>query len=76
LVQQANNSAAGLVTLLVDRFPCFRDEGRFEKKPVQFLKRAQIFAADLWAACGGQGHGRFDDIDKLTMFAGECLRTD
>jgi hypothetical protein len=73
LIQKANHSAAGLVNLLVERFPCFRDEGRFEKKPVQFLKRAQIFVADLWAAFRGEGHGQFNDIDKLTMFAGKSF---
>ena len=33
------------------------------------MKRAQIFVADLWAAFEGEGLGRFDDIDSITMFA-------
>jgi hypothetical protein len=37
---------------------------------VRFLKRAQIFVADLWAAFDGEGYGEFNDIDKITMFAG------
>jgi hypothetical protein len=70
LIERANHSAAGLVNLLAEHFPCFRDEARFEGKTVRFLKRAQIFVADLWAAFEGEGFGKFDDIDKITMFAG------
>jgi hypothetical protein len=58
------------VNLLADKFPCFQDEGTFEKKKVRFLKRAQIFVADLWAAFDGKDYGEFNDIDKITMFAG------
>lgn len=70
LIEDAKGSAAGLVNLLAERFPCFKDEARFEKKKVRFLKRAQIFVADLWAAFEGEGYGNFKDIDKITMFAG------
>jgi hypothetical protein len=58
------------VNLLAEKFPSFRDEGTFERKKVRFLKRAQIFVADLWAAFDGEGYGEFNDIDKITMFAG------
>jgi hypothetical protein len=70
LIEEADHSAARLVNLLATHFPGFRDEARFEGRTVRFLKRAQIFVADLWAAFDGQGYGRFDDIDKITMFAG------
>jgi hypothetical protein len=70
LVNEANGSAARLVNTLGDRFACFRDEARFEKRTVRFMKRAQIFVADLWAAFGGESFGRFDDINAITMFAG------
>ena len=60
-----------LVNTLGEHFPCFRDEFTFEERKVRFLKRAQIFVADLWAAFDGQGYGAFDDIDKITMFAGK-----
>jgi hypothetical protein len=70
LIQRANHSAARLVNMLADYFPNFRDECRFEGKKVRLLKRAQIFAADLWAAFEGQSYGEFNDIDKITMFAG------
>lgn len=56
--------------MLADRFPCFRDEAKYEGKKVRFLKRAQIFVADLWAAFNGESYGEFNDIDKITMFAG------
>ncbi|KAF2120755.1 hypothetical protein BDV96DRAFT_565467 [Lophiotrema nucula] len=69
LVEDAKGSAAGLVNLLAERFPCFRDESKFEGKKVRFLKRAQIFVADLWAAFEGESYGSFNDIDKITMFA-------
>lgn len=75
LVQRANHSAAGLANLLAEYFPSFRDETRFEGRKVRFLKRAQIFVADVWACFDGQGHGQFDDIDKITMFAGTCPST-
>jgi hypothetical protein len=70
LIQDAKNSAASLVNLLAERFPCFNDEAKFERKKVRLLKRAQIFVADLWAAFEGEGYGEFNDIDKVTMFAG------
>jgi hypothetical protein len=70
LIEDANKSAAGLVNLLAKHFPCFNDEAKFERKKVRFLKRAQIFVADLWAAFDGQDYGEFNDIDKITMFAG------
>lgn len=69
LIEDAKGSAAGLVNLLADHFPCFKDEATFERKKVRFLKRAQIFVADLWAAFDGEGYGAFNDIDKITMFA-------
>ncbi|EEP79792.1 conserved hypothetical protein [Uncinocarpus reesii 1704] len=68
-IEEANNSAAGLVNLLAENFPCFRDEAKFDGKTVRFYKRAQILVADIWACFRGKKYGRFDDIDKITMFA-------
>ena len=70
MISQANGSAASLVNLLVQEFPSLRDEASFHGKRVRFFKRAQIFVADLWACFEGQGFGKFDDIDAITMFAG------
>ena len=36
---------------------------------VSFLKRAQIFAADVWYRFNGKGYGEFKDINTITMFA-------
>lgn len=71
LIEEADHSAGKLVNLLAKHFPCFRDEGRFEGRKVRFLKRAQIFVADLWAAFNGKSYGEFYDIGHLTMFAGK-----
>lgn len=70
LIDEADHSAGKLVNLLAKHFPCFRDEGRFDGRKVRFLKRAQIFVADLWAALNGTGYGEFYDINHITMFAG------
>jgi hypothetical protein len=71
LLEQANHSAAGLVNLLAEYFPSFRDETRFEGRRILFMKRAQIFVADVWACFDGEGPGFFNDIEKITMFAGK-----
>ena len=71
LIAEADGSAAALVNLLARDFACFRDEHRFDgrRKPVRFLKRAQILVADVWACFEGESYGAFRDIDKITMFA-------
>lgn len=40
---------------------------------MRFYKRSQILVADLWACFQGEGYGKFNDIDTLTMFAGERI---
>ncbi len=71
VISAAKGSAAGLVNLLARDFACFRDEFPFpgRRRPVRFLKRAQILVADLWACFQGESYGAFRDIDKITMFA-------
>ncbi|MCJ1346000.1 hypothetical protein MMC31_004211 [Peltigera leucophlebia] len=69
-IEEANGSAAALVNLVVENFPCFRDEACFDGKKVRFYKRAQILVADLWACFEGESYGNFHDIDTITMFAG------
>jgi hypothetical protein len=70
-IEAADRSAAALVNLLARDFSCFRDEFQFEnrRKPIRFLKRAQILVADLWGCFNGEDYGRFSDIDKITIFA-------
>jgi hypothetical protein len=68
LVEAAGNSAATLVELLAE-MPYFRDVQACGGVQVPFYKRAQLTAADLALAFGGDGPGRFTDIDQLTIFA-------
>ncbi len=60
----AGASATGLATRL-GTWECFADSSRYGELTIPFLKRAQITAADLARA----GVARFDDLDRLTMFA-------
>jgi hypothetical protein len=71
VIEAAQGSAGKLVNLLAKHFSAFGDECRFEGRRVRFLKRAQIFVADVWAALRGAGRAAFDDVDQLTMFAGK-----
>jgi hypothetical protein len=68
LVDAAAGRAARLVELLT-QMPLYRDVSRYADLDVPLYKRAQITAADLALAFGGEGPGRFDDLDLLTMFA-------
>ncbi|KAF6025076.1 C9orf64 [Bugula neritina] len=68
-IAKANGEARKLLQLVTENFSCFRDEGVFNGRKVSFYKRAQILVADLWACFEGEGLGRFDDIDSITMFA-------
>lgn len=71
-IYSAHYSAASLVNLLAESFPCFRDETTFHGRRVRLYKRAQILVADLWACFNGESYGAFQDIEKVTMFAGKC----
>lgn len=76
LVRTAQGSSERLVELVVANFPGFRDEAVYRGEQVFFYKRAQIFAADVWAAYGRRVCTKdspaafaFHDVDRLTMFA-------
>lgn len=69
LIEQAQESAVQLVWHVVESFPSFRDEAQYKGGRIFFWKRAQIFAADLSAAYGGEGLGCFHDLRRLTAFA-------
>jgi hypothetical protein len=64
VVDSARGSAAALVERLAG-WDCFADTSAYDGLVLPFLKRAQIAAADLHRA----GVARFDDLDRLTMFA-------
>ncbi len=68
LVEDAAGSAAKLVEMLAE-MPYFRDVAKYDEIEVPFYKRAQLTAADLFLAFGGEGFGRFEDLDRLTIFA-------
>ncbi|RKP09934.1 hypothetical protein THASP1DRAFT_28297 [Thamnocephalis sphaerospora] len=68
-IRQCQGSALRLLALITKQFPCYRDEGAFMGRTVQYFKRAQILIADIWACFEGQGLGEFHDIDQITMFA-------
>ena len=67
-LEAAQGSAAQLVELLAE-MPLYRDVSSHEGFEVPFYKRAQLTAADLAAAFGGEDWGRFRDLDRLTCFA-------
>lgn len=68
LVESAEQSAVGLATTLTQRAP-WNDTATYNGELVAFHKRAQLAAATLHRTFGGVGHGRFDDLADLTIFA-------
>ena len=67
-IEAANHQAALLVRVL-SKQPLFRDVSTYHGIDVPFYKRSQLLASDLSLAFGGDGLGRFDDLDHLTIFA-------
>ena len=68
-VESAGGSAVKLAELLAEKLSSFRDVSEYLGKKALFLKRAQIFAADLYGAFGGKKWGGFEDMNELTAFA-------
>ncbi|HOD36718.1 MAG TPA: queuosine salvage family protein [Syntrophales bacterium] len=68
LIEAAGDSAERLVGIL-SGMPFFNDVEQCGPLRVPFFKRAQITAADLSLAFDGDGWGRFEDLDRLTIFA-------
>jgi hypothetical protein len=64
VLDHAGGSAEALVALLA-RWACFADTSTYDGLEIPFLKRAQIAAADLHRS----RVTRFEDLDRLTMFA-------
>jgi Queuosine salvage protein len=69
LVQAAGGSAVSLARILAEKLNSFRDIADYQGKKVYFYKRAQLFAADLHGAFGGEEWGSFRDMGELTSFA-------
>jgi hypothetical protein len=68
LVERAEHSVEQLAALLI-QMPSFNDVAHYQGRNVPLFKRAQITGADLWIAFGGEGWGRFDDLERLTIYA-------
>jgi hypothetical protein len=68
LLADCQKSAVGLAKI-VAAWPGFADVSMHDGMHVPIYKRAQILAADMHLALGGQGLADFDDLDQLTIFA-------
>lgn len=68
-VERAGKSAVKLLEIIIDNFNCFRDEAEFKNTKVAIYKRAQILISDIWKCFQNEELGKFNDIDKITMFA-------
>lgn len=68
MILAAEQSSSRLVEILRE-MPLFDDTAVYDGATVSFYKRAQLTAADLTLAFGGTSLGKFEDIDRLTIFA-------
>ena len=71
-LEAADGSAEQLARNLA-QLALFDDRQSYRGARIAFFKRAQLAAADLYLAFGGTGHGRFDDIFSLTIFADNLI---
>ncbi|HEU4726921.1 MAG TPA: queuosine salvage family protein [Kofleriaceae bacterium] len=71
-LEAAGGSAERLARNLA-QLALFDDRQTYAGARVAFFKRAQLTAADLHLAFDGAGHGRFDDISSLTIFADNLI---
>jgi hypothetical protein len=68
LIGAAGGSAERFIGVLAE-MAFFCDVSTYDGREVPFYKRAQLTAADLALALEGRGLGRFEDLDRLTIFA-------
>ncbi len=73
LIDAAGQSAERLLSLVANELPSFSDTAIYQNRNVALYKRAQIFIGDLYGSFGGEGCGRFADIQKITAFADDSL---
>jgi Queuosine salvage protein len=69
LVAAAGGDAPALVLAIVAELPSFRDEARWQGRPVRFYKRAQICAADLTRLQRRVAAQPLGGLGRLTAFA-------
>lgn len=68
-VINAENSAQKLLQIVIENFPCYKDEAKYKGHHVSLYKRAQILVGDLWSCYKNKDLGYFKDIESITMFA-------
>ncbi|KAA0198254.1 hypothetical protein HAZT_HAZT006690 [Hyalella azteca] len=69
MLEKAAGDARKLMQLVVENFPCFKDEAVYCGTKVSLYKRAQILTADLDLVFAMKGMPRLQNMDTLTMFA-------
>jgi hypothetical protein len=69
MISGAEGDVNKLVEILISTFPSFRDSIILDGHEIFFLKRAQIFASDLYYSMQGQAFGKFRNMDALTIFS-------
>ncbi|CAD8101643.1 unnamed protein product [Paramecium sonneborni] len=68
VIKAAKNSASKLLSILTTQFLGFQDHAIYQGRQIFFYKRSQILIGDIYAALKGEGLGKFNDIEILTMF--------
>jgi Potential Queuosine, Q, salvage protein family len=69
LVERSSFDAAGVSQSVIEHFSSFRDAPVYHGLTVPIYKRAQIVAADLYGAYGGERWGALKGVERLTCFA-------
>lgn len=69
VVEVAGGNAIALARRIIEDFASFNDVSAYDSTEVRFYKRAQICVADIHGTFGGQGWGRLQDLNQLTIFA-------
>ncbi|HEV8601109.1 MAG TPA: queuosine salvage family protein [Patescibacteria group bacterium] len=69
LAKQALGDVSHLVESIVDDFPSFQDISQLGGNKIYFLKRAQIFASDIYYALKNAEPLNFKNLNDLTLFA-------
>lgn len=69
LVESANGDATQLARIVAENISSFNDTTLYKNRAVNFFKRAQILAGDLYGSFNGEKWGKFNNLQDLTAFA-------
>ncbi len=69
VVESANGDATQLARLVAENISSFNDTAIYNGRAVNFFKRAQILAGDLYGSFNGEKWGAFKNLPDLTAFA-------